>query len=113
MRTFERRSGKNLTVFYNVRAAQGVSLDFAEALKWVFMVPKRTGTAVTRNRIRRQIREIARLWIGRKNLSGEIMVRYESAGRQTSGRQGPPTQVEVKEELLGILAKILSETCEN
>ncbi len=112
LKTFQRRSGRNLTVFYNVQPVQGASLEFAAPLKWVFMVPKRIGTAVTRNRLRRQIREIARVWAGRQNLCGEIMVRLEPKGSKTAGRREIPTQAALKEELIEILASIFRKTCE-
>ena len=88
-------------------------MNLAEALEWVFMVPRRTGTAVTRNRIRRQVREIARLWTGRRDLIGEIMVRFESVDNKTSTESTLPMQVELKEELERILSGVLRETYEN
>lgn len=96
-----------------MRAVRGASLEFAAPpLKWVFMVPKRIGTAVIRNRIRRQIREIVREWAGRQDLSGEIMVRLEPKGSNTTGKREIPTQPVLKEEALKILAAILRRICQ-
>ncbi|MFQ5607116.1 MAG: ribonuclease P protein component [Candidatus Zixiibacteriota bacterium] len=85
LKSSRRRSGENLTVFYNVRpsAAEGPSELTDGPVRWVFMVPRRVGCAVKRNRIRRRLRECARLWTERHRLSGEIMVRFEPRGRKS------------------------------
>lgn len=64
-----------------------------------------------RNRLRRQIREIARVWVGRQNLSGEIMIRLEPKRSKTAGGPVILTQAALKKETLEILANIFQTTC--
>jgi len=73
-RNAKRRSGSSLTVFYRISPFAGSDED--QPAKWLVAIPKRTGNAVRRNKLRRALRETIRLWENRAKVAGEIAVRY-------------------------------------
>jgi len=111
----KRRSGSSLTVFYHISASQfSDSGSAAESspkrqppVKWLVAIPKRTGSAVVRNRLRRVLRETIRLWPGRENLSGEIIVRYNAPFK--SGKTNAKTRPVIatdKQALMSLRAEL-------
>ena len=101
----KRRSGKHLTVFYELQ----LSDNPAEKLKVLVAVPKRTGNAVARNRIRRRLRETFRLWPGRHALAGKLIVRYNPSGGRASGGTPRPRLAERVKLTRGFLSSLHDE----
>lgn len=77
----KKRSGSYLTVFYSLSPEQEDS-GKGKGPKALIAIPKRTGNAVLRNRIRRRLREEFRLWNKRGGLAGEVIVRYNPPGKK-------------------------------
>ncbi|HSH00520.1 MAG TPA: ribonuclease P protein component [candidate division Zixibacteria bacterium] len=79
-----RRSGENLTVFYDLQIA---GADQPGGFKALVAVPRRTGSAVARNKIRRRLRETIRTWPRRVELAGDLIVRYNPRSSAAPGKK--------------------------
>ena len=114
-----RRSGENLTVFYDLRAVESArdtqSPDSPSNIRFLVAVPRRTGSAVARNKIRRRLRETFRTWPGRDKLAGDLIVRYNPPSSKAAGRRTPAPLAErarPDRRLLQALSEDLLETLE-
>lgn len=103
--TAKRRSGNRLTVFFDLRYVEAESAEF----RLLVAIPRKIGSAYRRNRLRRILRETVRLWPGRFNLAGELIVRYN----QTPKRPGTEINDDsdtLRRELIEILEWIRNDT---
>ncbi len=135
-RSAKRRSSKSLTVFYRICPSNGgdkitdSSIENSPA-KWLVAIPKRTGNAVRRNKLRRVLRETIRLWPKRAHVDGEIIVRFNAPFKSKQQRQKSATKEALspvnknslvlnreaihtlRQELLGLLEEIYSNVTKN
>ncbi len=117
-RNAKRRSGSSLTVFYRISPFGGNDEDQPkdQPAKWLVAIPKRTGNAVRRNRIRRALRETIRLWENRSKLAGEIAVRYnpprlapsKGLAKKASAKLSRSDLQGLRGELVGLLEDVYS-----
>jgi ribonuclease P protein component len=115
-RNAKRRSGSSLTVFYRISPLGNSDED--RPAKWLVAIPKRTGNAVRRNKIRRALRETIRLWDNRDRVAGEIAVRYnpprltpsKDSVKKASAKLSRSDLLGLRRELVGLLEDVYSRT---
>lgn len=84
----KRRNGESLTVFFDPAGNAGKSSGkddknlCGDTFRVGVLTPKRLGNAVSRNRIRRVIRERIRVSDLRNNLQGDLLIRYNPPSRK-------------------------------
>jgi ribonuclease P protein component len=121
-RSAKRRSGSSLTVFYRICPSGAGSVGYADGGKkarenhparWLVAIPKRTGNAVRRNKIRRALRETIRLWDSRDRVAGEIIIRYNPPRLGSQKGSVKKTLAVLDKRVLGILREELIELLED
>ncbi len=130
-RSAKRRSGRTLTVFYRICINSGAEeVSENSPAKWLVAIPKRTGNAVKRNKIRRALRETIRLWPNRAQVEGEVIVRFNAPFKKKQKNSGKQKQVVIGQvtnknsvdkeslhgfqlELLGLLEEMYSSVAKN
>jgi len=111
----KRRSGSSLTVFYHISVSQDddekqPAKEFPA--KWLVAIPKRTGNAVVRNKLRRVLRETIRLWPGRQKISGEVIVRYNAPFKSGKANAKATQVIATDKQALTYLRTELTELLE-
>jgi ribonuclease P protein component len=119
----KKRSGSYLTVFYSLgpcatgespsgtgKAVGGKEIGANAGLQILIAVPKRTGNAVLRNKVRRRLREEFRLWDKRGGLAGELIVRYNPPKKSEPRKYDRAFFAELRGELAGLLEYVYNKT---